>query len=560
MKDNAKKIILENKKTIIKLAISTVVTILLVIISNLFIQPQIFYMELANISKKHFVIECIFAISMFLFLNFVINFIDKLLHKDKNYKIWLINFGIYLIIMVAFLLIMWPGHWVWDEMNIFESVVKSEMNIWQSYITVIYMTLCLMLIPLPVGILIIQIILISAIVSYISTKIYIRYNKKIVNVILYILMLTPAIIINNLYPLRLTMYSYIMILFFSILIFDKMEKNKLTPNRLLKLYILISLLILWRSEGIIFAIFAPLLMFLVYNQKGINILKTLLLIVINGIIIVSYNNAINGLDGWIEESNNRYGLTIYINPLSEMLQYDLKGKNIEKNLQDIDKVLNLDILKKYPSYIEIQSYWSEPENLIREDYKEHMSAFKKSYIEIVINNMDIFLSARMKTFLATSCMYEGHSGNMDSRFLAFYMKNGYKEQVVEKFVNNYKLTKPINSSLKVNVENALLGRNVNDKSYNTAFGLIFWNVIPSILVIVVCGIISLIKKNWEYLLICISLISCVGIIFLTAPANYFMYYLPVYISAIIIGVLFITEYCNKINIERTTLNSDIKQN
>ena len=375
-------------------------------------------------------------------------------------------------------------------------------------------------------------------------------------------MITPAILINNLYPLRLQMYSYIMLLFFTILIFDKIENNKLTILKLIKLYILIALLILWRSEGILFIILAPILMLFVYKVKDtkINIIGVITLLIINVVILFAYKTMLKLAADWVPFEEDRYGLTIYINPLSEMLQKDIKGKNLEKNLEDIDKVLSIEELKKHPSFLEIPSFW-ESDSLIREDFQKHLSEFKKSYIELVANNLGIFLEARMKTFLSTCTMYDTYSGTSIGHLVEYYGNPNYSSgDTVEKFLNNYKYTKAINKDLKVNVETLLIGENPITHEHNKAIGMIFWNPLIQIILVIVCAIISLVKKDWIYLGIFVTLIGNAGIVFLTAPANYFMYYLPVYISGTIIPIIYTAELINKKKNEDKNENISINTN
>ena len=67
-------------------------------------------------------------------------------------------------------------------------------------------------------------------------------------------------------------------------------------------------------------------MLLVYNKKGMNYTKTILIVIMNAIILLMYNNVINSMEDWVAKSKAKYGLTIYINPLSQMIQEDLHGK------------------------------------------------------------------------------------------------------------------------------------------------------------------------------------------------------------------------------------------
>ena len=531
--------IVNNKKNIIIYIISAILAIISIIISKNFIQPKIFEMAIVYQKISYKMLNLFFVGVVFLCYCFIINFVSKLFTKDSFYIKWLFHFTICICILGVFLILMWPGHWVWDELNIFQSTIKANVDTWQSYITIIYYSLCIMIFPSPIIIMIIQVLIIAFIISYIITKIYNICKNRYVIACIYLLMFTPAIIINNLYPLRLTLYAYILLLFFTILIIDKLENKKLNLLKIFKIYLLIIIILLWRSEGLIFAILSPILIYFTYRKKGINLLKTLIIFLLNILIIFGYNSMLNILTEVPNNTNTIYELTIYINPLSMMLQNDLKGNNIDNDLKNLDKVMDINILKSNPSYKEIPAYWNNS-NLIRNNFEEHLSEFKKSYIRLVINNFDCFLKARMKTFLATSCMYEGNNGNMDSVVLSYCIDNGSSKEITNNFINNYKYMNPISKTVKYKVESFLLGNSIQNNKLKFTFILIFWDLIPIVFIIFIFTILSLIKKEWQFLIMYMSLLGMLGIIFVTAPANYFMYYFPIYLTTLIISLIFIS--------------------
>ena len=539
-----REIMFENKKVYYKILLSVIISILIIIISNIIIQPRIFNVNgIFNHFKVRITINIGLACFVFLGTFFILTFIEKLRNKDKYYKLWLINFCIYFVIMAIFLLLMWPGHWVWDEFWQLRTAVNLEIDTWQSYFTIIYRSICIMLIPFPAGIVIIQITILSTICSWVYTKIYTKYKNKIINFIFFIFMLTPAVIINNLYPLRLTMYSYILLLFMSILLFDWIEGKKLTVYKFLLISFLTFILMIWRSEGIIFLFIEPLLVSLVYKNVNKKILTVVALIILN-IIIIKFNNIyLNILTRDAKKNEDTYSLTIFINPLSEMLQSDLKGKNIDEDLENIDKVLNIEVLKANPSYVEIPSFWNNTDELIRENWQENLGEFKKSYVKIIINNWQEFLKARIKTFLATSCCYEDNFAHIKggSGLLSYYTDPNFSSDEINIFLHNYKFSKPINKDLKINVESFFMGKDFYTQTNNKAFILIFWNVIPILLVVLICFITSIFKKKYIFSLVFIALMTNFIIIFFTAPSNFFMYYVPFYICGTIISLIFIAQ-------------------
>lgn len=528
-----------------------VLSVLSVIVSRKWIQPQIFDMTKVN-DNKHIFIECVFFIILLIFYKYIIKFIKEIKNKEQYYCLWLKKFLIFAIINCIFLILIWPGHWIWDETTLLTAATKTEVNIWQSYITVIYYALCMMAIPYACGITIIQSLFIAFVMSYVSTNLYMIYKKKSVSIALYLVMLIPSVILNNLRPLRLQVYAYILLLLFCILIFDKIYKRKLTLHRSLVLLILSSLLILWRSEGIIFCIVIPVLMLIVYNKKGMNYIKTALIVVLNIIILLSYNRVLNSMKDWVEQAKKKYSVTVYVNPLSQMIQEDLHGKDLDKNLENIDKVLDLEILKKYPSYTEIPAFWEE-DNFLRDNFEEHLSEFKKSYIKIVLDNPILFLKARIKTFLAT-CYYENNIGTPGISLVKYYTDSNNSDAFTDDFLQNYKFTSAINAKVKVNVETFLMGAKLKTQGYNKIILYLFWNVLPVMIICTINIVISFIKKRYEYLCMFLALMCNSAIIFLTAPANYFMYYFPMYVTGIIVSICFWCE------IKKDKFNQNVTEN
>ena len=473
--------------------------------------------------------------------NIVINIAQKLYRKDINTKKYLKYFGIYFTIMIVFLLLIWPGHWVWDEIFIIENTSNCNVFQWQSVITQIYYGVILLLIPHPVAITIIQIILISMIIAYIQTRTELTYNNKWLNLILYGVFLFPSIIINNLYVIRLTIYSYIMLLLASILIFDKINKEEISIAKAILLIILSTLIILWRSEGIIFLVFIPIMLLITYKKLRKPIFATLIcaILILNSYI---YKSALKKYE------DPMYNLVIYINPLSIMLQQPLNG-DVEEALANLDKVFSIEEIKKYPSYQEIVAYWEG--NAIRENYKENADKVMRNVVKIILNNPISFISARLKTFIASSGMDFTANNEVDSRFLNLILFNEDSWQV-KQIQNEYAGFTPINPKLKTGVETFLMG--VIKQSENniqiTPIKVIFWNFLPILIIISILLIIKFIKKQWLIFTLCLSILAQAGIVFLTAPASYFMYYFPEYITGILIISICVFEYIKGVKNDR----------
>lgn len=506
----------------IHLILTAIVTIIILIISMTISRNVVFSNEIQDMGFYYFTLIS-YSILVFVATYFIIRFIKNIVKKDEFSIKMLKHFAIYFGILLIFLILIWPGYWVWDEIWIIDSTTNGVMYTWQSVITQLFYAYAMLLIPSPVGITIIQAIIISLCIAFLHTKIEKRFNKKCYNIIIYILMLTPAIIINDLYALRLQLYAYVMLVLFTNLIFDYWDKKKINLPKAIFLYFLSALIILWRSEGIIFLIIIPVLMAIAYKSlRKISIV--VLMIVINAVTYLGYSKII--------PSDSRYQTIIFMNPLSIMLQEDLKGDNIQEDLEKIDKVMDVELIKENPSYIETPAYWNYQNTIFRDDYEEHMTEFYMAYIDIVINNPMEFLEARVKTFLASSGMDD--STAKVGAFTEYFINETDKSEAITEFLDKYKIMNPINANLKVSIETSLVGVG---NAKETIMRPIFWNVVPILLLMFIVMIERLIHKDFIVCMIILSLFAKTVVVFLTAPASYFMYYLPEYVCGMVIIVL-----------------------
>ncbi len=462
-------------------------------------------------------------------------FYRQLRSGDIFFKRWLIYASVYFFILFIVLLLVYPGHWVWDEFNILEVVKTYTPYSWQNYFTNIYYTFCLFIFPSAISIILIQVTLISIIVGYVTAVARSLINNRFVPAILILLFCLPPILINNLYPLRITLYSYAEVALFAYLL-NSYVKNKLrlTPHAMMFLFFLIGILSFWRSEGIYYLALIPILMVYggIIDRDNWGEFKTHAVLMPGYVIL-----AILGLITYLS-NDPRYAITTMINPLSIMVHDPLRGSQTKEKLADMEKTLNMDILRQYPSYTEIPSYWKD---VLRPDYANNLKSFRSDYLYIIAHNPDYFLKARAKTFLATNGLTKEYPPVLPVGLLGRDDELTANEQVVaRRFENTNILTTPINPSLKQTVTSFLLG--INEKDRLTIFGHLFWNLFLPIALLAAILIHSIVKRRFFWTTASLLILLRVPIIFITAPASYFMYYLPVYISGFTLAALYLFMY------------------
>lgn len=487
--------------------------LLIELISIFFIIPKTFAEIHSKLSFS--IINITFIISLFIIFKIIFYILKRLKSKDKFYIKFVKYSVICAVLLFLFFIIIYPGYWLYDEFWIIIYAKYYMLETWQSYISVILYTMSLYIIPHPVGIEIFQIIIISAIIGYVQTRIEYLFNKKIYNLIFQIIFITPVFLINNLYLLRSSLYAYIVLFFYCIIICDYIEKKTLTKKKLIILLTLTFFMINWRSEGIVF-LFCNVFCILFTYKETQNLKKAIIIILCILIPTMTYSQIC---------ADKVYKATTTILPLSIMLNEDLRGKNIEQDINTIDKVFNVELLKKYPNYHFIESYWDS--DLKRKNIYDNINIkFYKSFFDIIINNFDKFLDVRFKVLKYTFLNIE-YPNNCYRAYLNKYELKTPAKEVLEEIVPHYNMY-PINFELKTKTEILLTENNIVKK--------LFWTGVPIIIFISLFIIlaVSIIKKNWLIFVMISSLFMKITITFLTSTASYFMYYFTEYTTGIFI--------------------------
>jgi hypothetical protein len=222
-----------------------------------------------------------------------------------------------------------------------------------------------------------------------------------------------------------------------------------------------------------------------------------------------------------------------------MLGTKLKGNHLQENLDAINKVINIPVVKKYPSYIEIPSFW---QGGVRDDYYDHLKGYNYHVYSLFLENPKPFLENRVNVFL--------NANSFGSYPVIGDFQNGYHtsqfynpdQSVVDKIQDFYavnKLSEPINLKLKQAVTKRLML--VNDEFKPTTLTKFIWTVIPTLLALLSLFVVTLWKRQWLISFVISLLLAHTLLIFLTAPASYFMYYFPIYLVGNFLVALFVLK-------------------
>lgn len=480
--------------------------------------------NISKINKYKYYLYCFFTfINIFILWNLIFYIKKNYTLFGKTYKVALKKMLYLGIINFGFLLLMWPGIWRWDDIGVLTLSVKQfEIDYWQSLLTNLLYFFSLSLLPFPSGIIIIQIFIISLIIGYISAKFLQRFGKKAY--IFELFMLLPAMITNNLYPMRAVLYGYVMLLLFIEVIMTPILNYK----KAIMIGILSSIIATWRSEGIIFLLFVPL-WYILTNSKNKKVVFVLVMILLCGF---------KTLSSLQPPTNSGYIVTAILEPLDSFVKNDFKSDDKKKDLEIIDNVLSVDMMQQAASSADV--FWNGG---LRNTDKESVNELIKVYVKIIVFNFPDFVKERLYHYALCNGIGNGMLTLGDTTEIFNYSENHdtYIDNIKYLFNTTYPLVNLGFQEERGNIIKLLECRTFSSYKKTTFLSAIFYNSIPISILIMYIFIVSILKKHKKYFYWCGVYLISLGSVIATAPETLFMYYFPVYVTGIGVSFLYFVE-------------------
>lgn len=454
---------------------------------------------------------------------YAIRFGERLRGGDAVYRRWLwVSVGVF-VVNIAVLLLVWPGFWTNDSYFVMAKAQQNWISTWQNVFTAIYFPVSMILIPFTIGPVIVQVILGSIVAGYVVSRTVDTLRRPWLGYALVLPFLTLPVLLFDQYPLRSTIHGYIeLAVVFRILIVR--VRPELVVNRYREFVYLstaIAILAFWRSECVLYLLLIPLLAVTlrIFRRVDDSARRGPAVIAVGLVAAVVVVNV--GIAAVL--SNAKYTVTAVLNPLSVMLQEPLGGPDLEANLAAMDRVIDLDLVRRMPSAYDIPSYWTD--RLMRPDYKAHMGDFQRAYVSLVAQNPGAFLEARLRTFLVTNSL--GDFPRRYARGLEVINVGKSLDETRAAFEQRNPSSAPFDRDSQQQAIRALLLLDGQDE--DVPLGALIWNAIPALALMLVFFVGSIVRRRWLYAGVLAILLMRAGIVFATAPARYFMYYFFAYL-------------------------------
>lgn len=459
---------------------------------------------------------------------------NLLLSKNKNFLLYFKQFLIYFIPLFILLLLTWPGIFKGDDFYVLKAIRTYTLSPAQTGITSLFYICCLRFFPSMASIPFFQITIICCIYAYIFKNLKDVYpNKKFIPCRI-VCFLFP-VLDGCLFTLRATLVGWIFLCVLCTCYFI-WKKEQVSTSQLITTSLLTGLVIAWRSEFIYMLVFLPLYLLLLF-KKSQAIKKVLLTATISfACILVSYSVcnipnkvALNG--------SNKYPISLVINPLGNIFAQDeIRGKNAYDDIMTINELIDVQALRIHPSVRNISQYWNIPDTLP----KDQLDAFMNASYDLILNNFDHFLYYRWLTFKYTNGMVADDINHPTAPTIdTIYTLNYYGENYREQY---YFMNSVFGEKIRNTIIDLLACRHYGIENVKTNILYpIMYNCLPTFIIALLCMFISLLKKKYAMAGILFMSGLQLALIFITAPAMFFMYYFSFYLSGYFLSALCIDE-------------------
>ena len=466
--------------------------------------------DFGNLNVFNYVIlKGVFFIFLILLLK---NYKKMRFLKTKFFWVFCIIFGVLFIFL-------YPGSWLGSDIYlIYDKAIMCDYYYHLNYLTTVFYIFSFMLIPLPVAPVIMQILLSAVVFSYVAEKTRITFclgNKRIW------ILLVPFVLAHSifyiLYPNRPIIFGLLALSLYVTLFCDYYRRQNFVNSKIIvAIAFVTAVLSNIRAEAVFLVLVIPLLVFITYRIKPTrkNILKYGLLFLLLFIGIGIPQKA-HELFNQSEYERQIRKLPSYISPLSLMLSDD-EISVTEEEIMIIDKVLNVKDLKNYASYYDVPCIWRS-EQCVRVFNEEEFKSFQRTFLSIIFRNKRLFLDAKFKVFWASTSL------GAPDHFTTFDIFQSEDDILLQ-----HPSMKPvINYNLRRDLYRVLEGK--TDSEFINVQYLIFNNLIICLVAIVVSTVYFMYKRRSVPIMINIVVLGNALIVFLTAPAAYFMYYFYAYL-------------------------------
>lgn len=482
-----------------------------------------------------FVYKALFVLLAFAVVHGAVTLVRKIRQKDAFALRWLQWMLPYLVLTLVVLVIVWPGCWGNDDLDVLHLARTLEPSSWQHFLTSAAFILCLMFIPMPGGVVLIQTLLIAGVVGCFlaaaETLVRERMPKPPARgwfAILYIPFLLPPVLLHDMQPFRSTWSTWTELFTVFLLVWWYLRGRAITIKQLAVFTLLGILTAGWRSESIYYLVALPVLLAFLVGKKLVRPAAA----VVSAVGIVVGVLACNAYNSWLMGDSWEYQRVALCYQTAALVQ-DADPVEDAEALAMIDPIFDVQACRDLSALHgpELRNAISRVDpDLTEEDWE----ICKKGIIQLALKYPGSLLRERLGVFLNTVEQQKTESNQklvFATTVLVYTDPPESMREILKDFLYNSIGAYPLNQQLREDF--------IMNLSYRTEFlgGLlaVTWLMLPSFGLLALAILVLLVRRKWMLFFAAGALAARIPLVFLTAPDTYFMYYLTPYMAGYMIA-------------------------
>lgn len=460
--------------------------------------------------------------------------------------------GVGVLIGVICVVTLYPANWAVETKDDYMNYVYAKEFLpmyWHGFVTNAVYCACLILIPHPAVISVIQLLLGCSAFVYLVKVIQRRIMKvKKTYIMMIVMVLTSIVCVPELlrillYPTRNCMYAILSMWLLIILFTDYMQDKTLTKKRYILLVFLTAFLATWRGEGILYVIAFPVLIFFAYRLGKNQVwtkegaLGMMFFIAVCVLLSAPDKYGVN------KYQNSDYLIANTTGPLSAVFHdtnANLTYKNAKDDLDTINKVVPLEYIERYGCnggfyFNAISGRWPRQHGVSKEVGNEYVT----SAYRMLLQNLPMYLKYQTNLFIWSNCL----------KIRVFDIEYGVEEldevTKLEPYARAFELYDAGEADLKVynlwgsryskSLEKRITGLYTYLRNRTSGIKILM------LMLLAVIVVVSLWKKEYFITAICSLCLGILFVIILMAPAvrpnYYYSVFLNIYLCLICYGVM-----------------------
>lgn len=523
-----------HKRRIAALGVSAVTGMILSIVQALLVHGRVRSVFTLGDSPRLYMYGLILLSFLFgiCFYTAVVFCIHLLIERNQTFLSYLKYFLVYFLLSGSLLLLVWPGIFKGDEFYVLKSALSFQLSPAQTGITSCFYIVCLLFFPNPAVITFMQILVICCIFSYIMKNLFSIYQSKKVWLMLFPFCLLP-VLDGNLFTLRATLagWLFLLVLF---QIFFACKRGALSLRTGLFLSAVSGLVIAWRTEYIYLLLLLPAALWFLKLFSLKRACISLAVICLSFLLFQIPNKiAANG--------SNKYPISLVINPLGNLFNEEhLEGPSVYEDILTLNELIDVQRLRRDASVRNISQYWNIPDVLP----KEQLNRFMGAALRLIVYNFDDFLKYRCLTFAHTNGFYPNEINHPGGEMVSGILELHYYDTDFKKVFPF--MEPPFGQAVREQVIEFLSCRHyVQGESTTNMFLPVFYNCLPAFILLAIATLTGCFQKKKVFVVLSLLIQIQLVLIFLTAPAMFFMYYYCFYLCGYAFaGLFFLDMLCS----------------